>query len=80
MLLATSDIGMGVKSYGQCMNDFFSEFARPQLQSLADPAGVSGIIVASASNDDLNRAHNAAKEETACVATPRSLASGCEKN
>jgi hypothetical protein len=61
MLLAASDIGMGVKSYGQCMSDFFSELGRQEPRSLADPAGVSGVIVASPTNDDLERVHDAAK-------------------
>jgi hypothetical protein len=61
MLLTTSDFGMGVKSYGQCMNDFFSEFVRQKMRSLPDPAGASGIIVASPSNFDLERVHDAAK-------------------
>ena len=61
MLLTTSDFGMGVKSYGQCMSEFFGEFARQEMRSLPDPAGVSGVIVASPSNDDLERVHDAAQ-------------------
>ena len=36
MMLASSDIGAGVKSYGQCMNDFFSELVRQKVQGLRD--------------------------------------------
>ena len=61
MLLTTSDFGLGIKSYGQCMSDFFSEFARREMHSVPDPAGVSGVILASRSNDDLERVHHAAK-------------------
>lgn len=43
------------------MNDFFSEFVRQKMRSLPDPAGASGIIVASPSNFDLERVHDAAK-------------------
>ena len=31
------------------------------MRSLPDPAGVSGVIVASPSNDDFERVHDAAK-------------------
>ena len=43
------------------MNDFFGEFAGQELRSLADPAGVSGMIAASPSKVDLERVHDAAK-------------------
>ena len=61
MLLATSDIGKGVKSYGQCMNDFFNELVRQRMRCLSDPGGVSGVLVASPSNDRLERLYDAAK-------------------
>ena len=60
MLLAASDIGKGVKSYGQCLNDFFNELLRQRTRCLSDPAGVSGVLVASPSNDRLERLYDAA--------------------
>ena len=61
MLLSTSDHGVGVKSYGQSISDFFTQFARQEMRSLPDPASASGVIVASPSNDDFERVRDAAK-------------------
>jgi hypothetical protein len=60
MLLTTSNIASGVKSYGQCMGEFLGEFARQETRSLPDPAGVSGVIVASPSIDELERVRDSA--------------------
>jgi hypothetical protein len=49
MLLATSGIGSGVKSYGDCLNEFFNLLVRREVHDLPDPAGGSGIILAGSS-------------------------------
>jgi len=61
MMLATSDIAWGVKSYGQCLNDFFAELVRREMRGLLDPVGVSGVIVANSSSAGLERLYNAVK-------------------
>jgi hypothetical protein len=65
MMLATSDIASGVKSYGQSLSDFFRALVERELQGLSDPAGVSGVIVASSSNAALDRLYDAAKAAAA---------------
>jgi hypothetical protein len=60
-LLATSQVGVGVKSYGQCMNEFFDELIRRELQPLSDPAGISEGILAGPASEDIRRARAAAK-------------------
>lgn len=50
MLLATSEIAWGVKSYGQCLSDLFSELLRREMRGLLDPAGASSVIVANSSS------------------------------
>lgn len=49
MMLATSGIASGVKSYGDCLNEFFDVLVRREVHGLSDPAGVSGVILASSS-------------------------------
>ena len=61
MMLATSDIAAGIKSYGQCLSDFFKELVRQEIRALPDPAGASGVIVASPSSDACERVYDAAK-------------------
>ena len=61
MMLATSDIASGVKSYGQCLSDFFKALVERELGGLTDPADVSGVIVASSSHAALERLYDAAK-------------------
>jgi Second Messenger Oligonucleotide or Dinucleotide Synthetase domain len=61
MLLATSDIAAGVKSYGQCLNDFFGRLVQTEIRSLPDPAGVSSPIVANSSAAALDRLYDAAR-------------------
>ncbi len=61
MMLATSDIASGIKSYGQCLNDFFKELVQREIRGLSDPAGPSGVIVASPSSDARERVYDAAK-------------------
>jgi hypothetical protein len=64
MILATSDIGSGVKSYGQCVNDFFKELIGRELRGLLDPTGVSGVIVGCPSHAALEQLYEAAKDAT----------------
>jgi hypothetical protein len=61
MMLATSDIASGIKSYGQCLNDFFKELVQREIRGLSDPAGTSGVIVASPSSEARERLYEAAK-------------------
>jgi hypothetical protein len=61
MMLATSDIASGVKSYGQSLGDFFKALVERELRGLADPADVSDVIVASSSSVALGRVYDAAK-------------------
>jgi hypothetical protein len=49
MMLATSGIASGVKSYGDCLNEFFDVLVRREAHGLSDPAGGSGVILASSS-------------------------------
>jgi hypothetical protein len=49
MMLATSGIASGVKSYGACLKEFFSLLVRRNVHGLSDPAGGSGVILASSS-------------------------------
>jgi hypothetical protein len=49
MMLATSGIASGVKSYGDCLNEFFNELIRREVHGLSDPPGRSGVILASSS-------------------------------
>jgi hypothetical protein len=61
MLLATSDVGTGVKSYGQCVRDFFGELVRERLTCLKDPVSFSDIIAPSPSKGAFERLYNAAR-------------------
>lgn len=47
MVLATTDVATGVKSYGQCLRDFFAQLVARHGRGLRDPGGVAGIISAS---------------------------------
>jgi hypothetical protein len=49
MMLATSGIASGVKSYGDCLNEFLNVLVQRQVHGLSDPAGGSGVILASSS-------------------------------
>jgi hypothetical protein len=61
MLLATSDLGTGVKSYGQCMKDFFNELVRDGMTCLKDPASWSDVIAPSPSKATFERLYDAAQ-------------------
>lgn len=50
MTLATSGIASGVKSYGDCLADFFKVLARREARGLLDPAGGSDVIVVASSD------------------------------
>jgi hypothetical protein len=65
MMLATSDIALGVKSCGQSLGEFFEALVERELRGVSDPAGVSGVIVASSSNVALERLYDAAKAAAA---------------
>lgn len=47
MLLATTDVATGVKTYAQCLRDFFAIIAERDARGLRDPGGIAGIISAS---------------------------------
>ena len=49
MMLATCGIASGVKSYGDCLNEFFNILVRREVHGLPDPAGGSGVILANSS-------------------------------
>lgn len=60
LLLATSDIASGVKTYSECLRDFFRELVRREVRGLQDPIGIAGLVVASASEAALDRTFSAA--------------------
>jgi hypothetical protein len=62
MLLASSDIAVGIKSHAQCLSNFFKELVHREVRGLIDPAGVSGVIGASPSHIGLERLYVAAKD------------------
>jgi hypothetical protein len=64
VMLATSDMASGIKSYGQCLSDFFNALVEQKIRGLADPAG-GGAIIASRSSDALERVFDAAKAASA---------------
>lgn len=64
MMLATSDIAFGIKSYGQCLDDFFKALVQREIRGLSDPAGTSGVIVATPSSDARERLYEAATAAT----------------
>jgi hypothetical protein len=65
MMLATSDIASGIKSYGQCLSDFFQALVEQELRGLSDPVGASGVILASPSSEARERLYDAAKTAVA---------------
>lgn len=60
MLLASTDIAAGVRSYGQCLHDFFRGLVQREVRGLRDPGGVAGIITASSYEGQLDRLFAAA--------------------
>ncbi len=50
MLLASRGIASGVKSYSECLFDFFDELVRREARGLRDPEGISGLIFATSSD------------------------------
>jgi hypothetical protein len=57
MLLASSDVCLGVKSYARCLYDTFQLLADRECSGLKDPLGISGIIRAAKTEsqlDDIN--------------------------
>jgi hypothetical protein len=61
ILLATTDVASGVKTYGQCLRDFFSELVQRQGRGLRDPGKVAGIITASTYSGQRDAIVNAAR-------------------
>ena len=61
MVLATTDVATGVKSYGQCLRDFFAQLVERHGRGLRDPGGVAGIISASPSQGQRDRLFAAAR-------------------
>jgi len=60
MLLASTDLASGIKSYSQCLADFFSALVGRRVRGLQDPEGIAGIISASNGQSGLDRAYSAA--------------------
>jgi hypothetical protein len=60
MLLASSDIATGVKSYSECLHNFFADLARREGRGLRDPAGIAGVIPATCSAPTRERLVDAA--------------------
>jgi len=46
MVLATSGVCVGAKTYGQCLHDFFAVLSRGACGYLLDPCGIAGKIAA----------------------------------
>src|SRR3984893_13971703 len=61
MMLATSGIASGVKSYGDCLNAFFNMLVRREAHGLSDPAGGSGVILANSSIEARERLRDSVK-------------------
>jgi hypothetical protein len=55
MLLAASDICVGIKPYTRCLYDVFQLLAERECRGLRDPLGISGIIYASKTDMQLER-------------------------
>ena len=60
MLLASTGIGAGVQSYGECLWQFFSVLARREGRGMRDPVGIAGTIAAVHSDAARERLANAA--------------------
>lgn len=60
MLLASSGIASGVKSYGECLYEFFSDLVRREGRGLRDPSGVAGVIPSTSSGPARDRLVDAA--------------------
>lgn len=61
MLLSTTDLAAGVKSYGECLRDFFARLVQREVRRLRDPGGVAGLIAASPNETQLDRLFAAAQ-------------------
>ena len=67
MLMAKSDICVGVKSYTRCLHDAFKLLADRECRGLQDPLGISGMIYAARTDSqwqDVNSAVNYALEHS----------------
>jgi hypothetical protein len=65
MMLATSGIASGIKSYGDCLNEFFNMLVRREVHGLSDPAGGSGVILANSSIEARERLCDSVKAAAA---------------
>lgn len=61
MLLATTGLAAGVKTYGQCLRDFFAKLVEREVRGLRDPGGVAGLITANSNQAQLDRLFAAAQ-------------------
>jgi hypothetical protein len=59
MLLASSDIAAGVKSYSQCLYSFFRLLAQRKGRGLQDPAQIGGIVAAAGTAATLEQLNSA---------------------
>jgi hypothetical protein len=78
MLLASKDIASGVKSYSECLFDFFDELVRREARGLRDPEGISGLILATSSDAARDRLLDGAEAARARAAS--ALAAEAEDN
>jgi hypothetical protein len=49
LLLASTDVASGVKSYGSCLYEFFAELVRREARGLRDPEGIAAVVPATSS-------------------------------
>jgi predicted nucleotidyltransferase len=61
LVLATTDLAAGPKTYAQCLRDFFAKLVERDVRGLRDPGGVAGIISASSYQGQLDRLYAAAQ-------------------
>lgn len=61
MLLATTDLAAGAKSYGQCLHAFFRALVQREVRGLRDPGGIAGILTACSFEGQLGRLFVAAQ-------------------
>jgi hypothetical protein len=65
MMLATSGIASGVKTYGDCLNEFFNVLLCRDVHDLSDPVGRATIIPPSSSAAARVRLHDSVKAAAA---------------
>lgn len=60
MLLADHEICVGVKTYGQCLKDFFAHLVASECGDLEDPCGVAGQIAPTKTSAQRNALYQSA--------------------